>query len=184
MTAGLLETPLRDDFGDDAANAGAGQANGAGRPRRQVEHAAANERAAVVDGHDDAAVAMGDLELGAERQGTVGRGHGVLIEALTRGGPAAGLAAIIGSDAREAPPHARHRGDRGIGVTPGRQSVGLGDMVKTMMVVAMVPVRLGQSFGSSPGNNSCGKKNERRARPGYFSQCLLVNVLHYISPSM
>src|SRR6185369_16667087 len=83
-------------LGDDAADTCAGQADGAGCARRQVKHAAVDEGATVVDGNDHAAVTMGDLELGAERQGPVGSGHGVLVEALTGGGLAAGLIAIIG----------------------------------------------------------------------------------------
>ena len=66
-----LETRYN-DLGDDAADAGAGQADGAGGAGGQVEHPAADERAAVIDGDDDAAAAMGDPELGAERQGAVG----------------------------------------------------------------------------------------------------------------
>src|ERR1700749_4683114 len=84
------------DLGDDAADAGAGEADRAGSARRQVEHAASNERAAVVDGDDDTAVTMSDLQLGAEGQSAVGRSHGVLVKALARGGLAAGLVAIKG----------------------------------------------------------------------------------------
>lgn len=49
---------LRDDFGGDAADTGAGEADGAGCARGEVEHAAANERATVIDGDDDALAAM------------------------------------------------------------------------------------------------------------------------------
>ena len=63
-----VENALRDDFGSDAADAGTGQTDRAGRARGQVEYAAANKWPAVVDGDDDAAAAMGHLELGAERQ--------------------------------------------------------------------------------------------------------------------
>ena len=83
---------LRDDLGGDLADAT--QADGAGRAGRQVKHPATDERAAIVDGDNDAAAAMGDPKPGAERQRTVGAGHGVLIEPLTRGGLAAGLVAI------------------------------------------------------------------------------------------
>jgi hypothetical protein len=63
-----VENALRDDFGSDVADAGTGQTDRAGRARGQVEYAAANKWPAVVDGDDDAAAAMGHLELGAERQ--------------------------------------------------------------------------------------------------------------------
>ena len=61
----------------------------------QIENPATDERAAVVDGDDDALATMGHPELGAERQRAVGRGHGVLVEALTGGGPAAGLVTVV-----------------------------------------------------------------------------------------
>ena len=54
-----VENALRDDLCSDAANAGTGQADRAGGARGQVEHPAADERAAVVDGDDDAAAAIG-----------------------------------------------------------------------------------------------------------------------------
>src|SRR3954464_10753735 len=107
------------DVCDDAADAGAGQTDRAGGTRGQVEYAAADERAAVVDGDDDAAVAMGHLQFGTERQGTVGRGHGALIEALARGGPAAGFTTVIRSHPREAASGTRGGGEGGIGVAPG-----------------------------------------------------------------
>ena len=84
-------TPSGNDLGGDAADAGAGQADGAGSAGGQVEHAAADERATVIDGHDDALAVMGHAQPGAERQRAVGTGHGALIETLARGGPAAGL---------------------------------------------------------------------------------------------
>ena len=68
---GERATRLGDDLGGDAADAGAGEADGARSARREVEDAAANERAAVIDGDDDAAAAMGDPQLGAERQRAV-----------------------------------------------------------------------------------------------------------------
>src|SRR5204862_4596 len=82
---------LQDDFRRDATDTATGEANGAGGPGREVEHPAADERATVVDGDDDALAAMGDAQLGAERQRAVRRGHGVLVEALARGGLAARL---------------------------------------------------------------------------------------------
>ena len=68
-----------------------------------VEDPAANERAAVVDGHDDRTAAMGHAKLGAERQGPVSRGHGFLVETLTRGRLAARLIAVERGHARETP---------------------------------------------------------------------------------
>jgi hypothetical protein len=56
---GVLDAS-RDDFGGDAADTGAGQADRTGSPRGQVEDAATDERTAIIDGHDDAAAAMGD----------------------------------------------------------------------------------------------------------------------------
>src|SRR6202007_188526 len=81
------DAPLLDDLGDDAADAGASQADRAGSARGQVEYPAADEWAAVVDCDDDAAVATRDPELGAERQGTGGRRPGVLCATLAGGGP-------------------------------------------------------------------------------------------------
>src|SRR5450432_2465444 len=63
-----------EDLGRHAAYAGAGQADFAGCGSRQIEHPAMDEGAAVVDGDDDAAAAVGHPELGAERQGAVSRG--------------------------------------------------------------------------------------------------------------
>ena len=54
------------------ADAGAGQADGAGSARGEVEHAPLDEGTAVVDGDDHAAAAMGDAQLGAERQRAMG----------------------------------------------------------------------------------------------------------------
>src|SRR6478609_11162300 len=94
-------TPSGNDLGGDATDAGAGQADGAGRAGGEVEHAAADERATVIDGHDDAAAAMGHTQLGTKRQRAVGAGHGAGIHALTRGGPAAGLITVVGGYARK-----------------------------------------------------------------------------------
>src|SRR5437879_12608402 len=85
------------DLCGDAADAGAGQADDPGRGGRKVEHPAADEGAPVIDGDDHAAAAMAYPELGAERQGAVGRGQGGLIEALARGGLAAGFVAVRGT---------------------------------------------------------------------------------------
>ena len=78
------------------ADAGAGQADGTGSTRGQVEDTSPDEGTTVIDRDDDALATMGHPELGAERQRAVGRGHGVLIEALTGGGPAAGFIAVVG----------------------------------------------------------------------------------------
>ena len=48
-----------DDLGGDAADAGAGQADRTGSARGEVEDAAADERATVIDGDDHAAAADG-----------------------------------------------------------------------------------------------------------------------------
>src|SRR5207302_5631930 len=77
---------LGDDLGGDAADTGTGQADRAGSARGQVEHAATDERATIIDGNDDAAAAMGHPQLGAEGQGAVGRRQGILVETLTGGG--------------------------------------------------------------------------------------------------
>ena len=91
-------------------------------------------------------------------------GHGVLIEALARGGLAAGFVAVKGGHPREAASGARRRGDRGIGVAPGtrrkrRRVAG----VMGMMVVAvmmMVMPGFGRGFGDAPTDQkSCGEKS-------------------------
>src|ERR1700709_608507 len=96
------ERVLGDDLGGDLADAGAGQADGTGRARGKVEHAPLDEGTAVVDGNDDALAAVGHPQLGAERQRAVGAGHGVLVEASTRSGLAAGFVAVEGSHSGEA----------------------------------------------------------------------------------
>src|SRR6266487_26788 len=119
---------LRDDLGGDVADAGAGQADGTGSARGEVEHASLDEGATVVDRHHDALAAMGHPELGSERQRAVGRGHGVLVEALSGGGLAAGFIAVKGGLSREA-----RRADRGIGVHPiARGLMGVVGMVAVM----------------------------------------------------
>jgi len=148
-----------DDLGNHPADAGAGQADHAGRTGGQVEHTATDERAAVVDGDDDTAAAMGHPELGAERQAAVGRGHRVGVHALARGGPAAGFVAVIGGHAGEAT--SGRRGDRGIGVKPrtadSRAGRVAGVVMVVMMVMAVVPMRSGRGFGDAPTEQeSCG----------------------------
>src|SRR6266480_5136720 len=158
-TGRALKRPKRsgDDLGNHPADAGAGQADHAGRTGGQVEHTATDERAAVVDGDDDTAITMGHPELGAERQAAVGRGHGAGVHALARGGPAAGFVAVIGGHAREAT--SGRRGDRGIGVKPrtagpadGRAGRVAGVMMMMMVVVVMavvMPVRFSRGFGDA-----------------------------------
>src|SRR6266702_4832222 len=132
-TGRAFERPMRsgDDLGNPPADAGAGQADHAGRTGGQVEHTATDERAAVVDGDDDTAITMGHPELGAERQAAVGRGHGAGVHALAGGGPAAGFVAVIGGHAREAT--SGRRGDRGIGVKPGTAGPADGRVAGVMM---------------------------------------------------
>src|SRR5260370_20855353 len=88
MDRSRAETPKErlHDLGGDAADPGAGQADRAGSARGEGQHAAADERAAIVDGDDDAAVAMGHLELGTERQGAAGGGHSLSVHALAASG--------------------------------------------------------------------------------------------------
>ena len=156
----------------DPADAGAGEAYCAGGAGREVEDAAADEGAAVVDGDDDAAAAMGDPEPGAERQTAVSRGHGVLVEARSGGGLAAGFVAVKGSHAGEAAAGAAAHGR--VGVTPGRIAGMMGVMMMMMMAV-MVPVRFSRSFGDAPTEQqSCGEKRKRRTRPGTIFRCRLL----------
>lgn len=150
---------ILDDFGGDLADAT--EANGAGCAGREVEHPAADKRPSIVDGHNDAAAAMGHPQLGAEWQRAMGAGHGVLIEPLARGGLAAGLIAIIGRNAREAVSGARHRRHRGIGVPPrrGRRGAGMAGVVVVERVVVVMS-GFGRSLGGSPTDKqSCGKNS-------------------------
>src|SRR5436305_8335652 len=88
---GAFKRPKRsDDLGGHAAHAGAGQADRTRRAGRKIENPATDERAPIVDRHDDAAGSVSHTQLGPERQCAVSRGHGVLIEALAGGGLAAG----------------------------------------------------------------------------------------------
>src|SRR5437763_8037458 len=123
-----------DDLGGDTTNAGTGQADGAGGTRGQIEDAATDERAAVIDGDDDALAAMGDAQPGAERQRAVGRGHGALVEALAGSGPAAGFIAVIGGHSREALPGGWAR--QGVGIAP----VAAGSLAGVMRVVVVALV--------------------------------------------
>jgi threonine dehydratase len=118
------------------ADAGAGQADGTGRTLGQVEHASPDEGTTVVDRYDDALATMGHPELGAERQRAVGGGHGVLVEALTGGGPAAGFTAVVRGLSRKAAPGALGA-DRSIGVQPA--AAGCLGLAGVIGMVAMVP---------------------------------------------
>src|SRR5579872_6219149 len=88
------EAPLRNDLGGHAAHAGADQTDRACCAGRKVKHPAANEGPAVVDGDDDAAVAMRHPQLGAGLERTMSGRNDVLVEALPRGDPAASLVAV------------------------------------------------------------------------------------------
>src|ERR1700722_20452113 len=125
------------DLGDDAADAGAGQADCTRSGGRKIENPAADEGAPVIDGNDNAAVAMGYPEPGAKGQRSVSAGHGLLVETLTRGGLAAGFIAIKGGDAREGPAGSRRRGDRSIGVAPAGSVAGVVVVIVAMAVVVM-----------------------------------------------
>jgi len=72
----------------DRGVAGTDEAELAGGALRQVEHATPDERAAIVDAHDDAAaiVLVGDPQFGAERQRAVGGGQRRRVHALARCG--------------------------------------------------------------------------------------------------
>jgi len=165
-----VQTSLGNNLGGHPADAGAGQPDRTRSGGRKVEDPAADERAAVVDGDDDAAAAMGHPELGAEREGTMGRGQGVLIETLARGGPAAGFIAVVRGHPRKAASETRRRGDRGVGVAP--EAGGRVARVMGMAMAIMMPVGFGRGFGdASADQESCGENSERRARLGYSSQC-------------
>jgi hypothetical protein len=54
-----------------------------------------------------------------------------------------------------------------------------------MVVVMVVPIGPRRGLrGRTTGESSCGKKDERRTRLGGFTQHLLVQFQHYISPSI
>lgn len=124
------------DFGNDPADAAAREADSLGSTLGQVEHAAANEGAAIVDGDDDAAAAVGDPQTRTERQAAMSCSHCVLIEALARCGAAAGFVAVKGSYAGKA--SAAGGTDRCIGVQPGIMGV-MPMMVVVIVMVAVMP---------------------------------------------
>src|SRR5687767_12554183 len=78
----------RDQLQAHLGGAGPDHLDLAGGAQRDVDHALADERAAVVDPDDDAPAVgdVGDPKLGAERQGAVGGGEAVRIEALAARG--------------------------------------------------------------------------------------------------
>src|SRR5437899_1440806 len=156
---------LGNDFGGDVADAGAGQADGTGRTRGKVEDAPLDEGTTVVDRDDDALAAMGHPELGAERQRAVGCGHGVLVEALTGCGPAAGFTAVKRGLAGEAAPGALGA-DRGIGVQPVAAGCRGFAGVMVVVVMAMMPGFGGSLGDTAAGQESCGDQGEGRTRPG------------------
>src|SRR5262249_35927706 len=163
----------RDDFGRDLAETV--NAERAGRGGGQVEHPAAHERPAVVDGDDDAAAAMAHPELGAEGQRAVRAGHGVFVETLTGSGLAAGFIAVEGGDARKAMSGPRRR--HGIGAAQSRLCAVVGDRAMARMgvvaVMMMVP-GLGRGLGGgATDQESCGDRKDRRARAGYPRRRLL-----------
>src|SRR5690242_15462182 len=127
---------LRDDLGGDVADTGAGQADRTRGAGGEIEHASLHEGTTVVDRDDDALAPVGDPQLGAERQRAVGGRHGVLVEALPRGGLVPGLVAVERRDAGEAMTAARRRRHGRIGVPPARADV----------VAVVVLLRLGRGF--------------------------------------
>jgi hypothetical protein len=67
---------------------------------------------------------------------------------------------------------------------PGR-ILGPGRMMGKMVVVMVVPIGPRRGFRSgTTGESSCGEKDDRRTRLGGFTQRLLVQFQHYISPSI
>jgi hypothetical protein len=169
---------LGDDFGDDTADAGAGQTYRASRARGQVQYPAANERAAVIDGNDHTAVAMGYPEPGPKRQRAVGACHRILIETLARRGFAAGFVAVIRRYPGEAASQARQP-------TTARSAIeGAAGVMGMAIAVMMMSMRFSRSFGDAPADQkSCGEKRERRARLGCSSQCRVFRCKHNTSPS-
>src|SRR4029077_6720982 len=95
---------LGEDFGRHAADAT--EANGLRGSRREVEHPAAHERAAIIDRDDDATVAVRDADAGAKWQRPMRGGHGAGVHALAGGGAVAGLIAVVRRDAGERPARA------------------------------------------------------------------------------
>ena len=140
-----------------------GQADGACRALGEIEHAAANEGATIVDRHDDAAAAMGDAELGAERQRAMSCGHGVLVEALARRGAGAGFIAVIGGDAGEGTAGAH----RCIGVQPGILLGVMLVMMVMLLVMAVMPGfggRLAEAAAESQCRGEQGDRGPRSAQ--------------------
>lgn len=83
----LAELASAHDLQADRGMARIAEAKLAGRLARHVDDAPANERPAIVDAQGQfASIALvDDLDDGAERQGAVGRSHGVGVHHLARG---------------------------------------------------------------------------------------------------
>src|SRR5665647_2819901 len=89
----------------------------------------------------------------------MGRGHGVLVEALAGCGPAARLIAVIRGYAGEAAATRRRRfcRDRRIGVVPMM-------LVVVSVVMAVAAMRFGRTFGHAASDEECsGGGNKYRS---------------------
>ena len=170
---------LRDDLGGDATDTGAGQADGARRGGGEVENPAPNERAAVINGDDDAAIAMGHAQLGAERQRAVRTGERILVKALARGGLPTGLVAIERGNAGEHASEtfadrAEGRGRR-LGFLRGR----VRDVARQVRIVMVMMPGFRRRFGgSSTDHHSCGNDGKRRPGAENGSRLRLLQVEH------
>src|ERR1700743_453739 len=174
---------LRDDLCGHLTEAFDAERAGCGRG--EIEHAATHERATVVDGDDDALAAMGHAQLGAERQRTMGAGHGVLIEALTGGRLAARLVAVERGNAGEAVSGAgmHHR----VGVLPGLLGSALRALVRILagvvgVMIAVMPGAGRSLSGACTDQESCGDERERRVRAGKGSRRRLLGIQHLLVP--
>lgn len=86
---------LRQHFDPNGHDPAGDEAETAGDADGDIDHAAADEGTAIIDG-DHFRLAVGevdDADLGAHRQRLVGRGGGIVLEALTARGAAAAVAA-------------------------------------------------------------------------------------------
>jgi hypothetical protein len=82
---------LIDDLYVDVRDARTEKAEFTRRRQRQVEDAATDERAAIVDSHHDRSAAARYPQPGAERQASMRRGRQSIVEARTRSRAAAAL---------------------------------------------------------------------------------------------
>jgi hypothetical protein len=114
----------------------------------------------------------------------VRRGQGVLVEALARRGPAAGLVAVIGGHAGEAVARARRRRHRRIGVAPigARVGIVLGGVAVMVRGPVVMPGFGGSFGGSSTDEESCSDESDRRTRPGHSAQRLQRQ--HLVVPTL